>query len=73
MSGQEFFQTGMGRKFYEVDVPRLIGALESCAKSLEKLANPPLPVNFTASSKSVMDGTVLSKLVDEDIDDIKKP
>lgn len=32
----EFFQTIMGRKFYEADVPRAIKALERVASALEK-------------------------------------
>lgn len=38
MSGPEFFQTGMGRKFYESDVPRSAEALERIAKALERIA-----------------------------------
>jgi len=36
MSGPEFFQTGMGRRFYEHDVPRMADALESIAKELKR-------------------------------------
>jgi len=36
----DFFQTGMGRKFYESDVPRIASALESIVVNLEKVANP---------------------------------
>lgn len=35
MAGPEFFQTGMGRKFYESDVPRIAKALERIATALE--------------------------------------
>ena len=35
----EFFQTHMGRKFYEADVPRIANALERIATALEVLAN----------------------------------
>ena len=35
MSGPEFFQTRMGQKFYEADVPRMIKALERIADALE--------------------------------------
>ena len=38
--GPEFFQTMMGRKFYEADVPRLIKALEKIAVELEKFNAP---------------------------------
>ena len=33
----DFFQTGMGRKFYDHDVPRIADALERIADALEKL------------------------------------
>jgi len=33
----EFFQTVMGRKFYEADVPRIAKALERIAGALEEL------------------------------------
>ncbi|MAH47084.1 hypothetical protein CMI37_14750 [Candidatus Pacearchaeota archaeon] len=32
----EFYQTLMGRKFYEADVPRIVKALERIAEALEK-------------------------------------
>jgi hypothetical protein len=32
-----FHQTPMGRKFFEADVPRIINALETIAKQLQKL------------------------------------
>jgi len=31
----EFFQTMMGKKFYESDMPRIVGALERIADKLE--------------------------------------
>lgn len=34
--GPEFFQTGMGRKFYEADVPKLIEAINRLATAIEK-------------------------------------
>ena len=46
--GPEFFQTHMGRKFYEADVPRIAKSLESIAASLEKLANPVQEVELPA-------------------------
>jgi hypothetical protein len=36
----QFFQTVMGHRFYEADVPRLINALERIAKALEKRNEP---------------------------------
>lgn len=38
MPGPEFFQTGLGRIFYEGHVPRIVKALEQIAAALEKLA-----------------------------------
>lgn len=35
--GPEFFQTMMGRKFYDADVPRIANALERIATALEML------------------------------------
>ena len=44
---QEFFQTYMGRKFYEHDVPMLVEAILRVAVALEdvkkQLTNKPLP------------------------------
>ena len=37
-NGPEFFQTIMGRKFYEADVPRALKALERIADALERIA-----------------------------------
>ena len=37
-NGPEFFQTIMGRKFYEADVPRALRALERIADALERFA-----------------------------------
>jgi len=34
--GIEFFQSMMGRKFYEADVPRIVKALEQIAEALTK-------------------------------------
>lgn len=34
--GPEFFQTYMGRKYYERDVPRIVEALERIAMAMEK-------------------------------------
>lgn len=36
MSGPEFFQTRMGQKFYEADVPRIVEALQSIAKEMKR-------------------------------------
>ena len=32
----EFFRTGMGRKFYEADVPKLVSVLERIATQMER-------------------------------------
>ena len=37
MSGPEFFQTRMGRKFYESDVPAISDSLSKIAKELQTL------------------------------------
>ena len=36
MSGPEFFQTGMGRKFYDHDIPEIARQLKRLADALEK-------------------------------------
>lgn len=36
MTGPEFFRTGMGKKFYEGDVPRIVNALEQIAHELKR-------------------------------------
>ncbi len=43
MAGPEFFQTRMGQKFYQVDVPRLINALETIATKLPEKKTPQSP------------------------------
>ncbi len=35
----EFFQTPMGRKYYQVDLPKIIEVLERIAVSLEQLSH----------------------------------
>ncbi len=35
----EFFQTPMGRKYYQVDLPKIIDVLERIAVSLEQLSH----------------------------------
>lgn len=37
-NGPEFFQTRMGVRFYEADVPRIARSMERIADALEKLA-----------------------------------
>jgi len=37
MPGPGFFQTAMGRTFYEANVPRMVRALERIAVALEKI------------------------------------
>lgn len=41
MTGPKFFQTGMGRKFYESTAPKVAEALERIAAVLERLAAKP--------------------------------
>ncbi len=35
MSGPQFFQTGIGRKFYEADIPAILKAMNRIADALE--------------------------------------
>ena len=37
MSGPDFFQTAMGRKFFGADVPRMLTLMERITKALENL------------------------------------
>jgi len=39
MSGPQFFETGMGKKYYDGTMPRIAKALEAIAKSLETKAH----------------------------------
>lgn len=41
-TGPEFFQTRMGMRFFEVEVPRIVSALERIAAAMEK-ANEKVP------------------------------
>ena len=34
--GPEFYQTGMGRKFFDSDLPELIKAIDRLAEAIEK-------------------------------------
>lgn len=36
MNGPQFFQTIMGRRFFEADVPRMVSVLERIADAMEK-------------------------------------
>lgn len=42
--GPQFFQTGMGQKFFEVTVPRMVKALERIADALEEQNKPIIEV-----------------------------
>lgn len=46
----EFFQTLMGKKFYDSDVPRIAKALERIAAALEQQRSPPLLMCASCSS-----------------------
>ena len=39
MAGPEFFQTGIGRKFYEGDVPKIAAEIGRVAVELHRIAN----------------------------------
>lgn len=57
--GPQFFQTGMGQKFFEVTVPRMVKALERIADSLEEAnareRKTPPPTNEPARGMIVCD------------------
>lgn len=38
VSGPEFFQTGMGRRFYECTMPDLVRAIEANTKAIQEAA-----------------------------------
>jgi len=44
MSGPKFFQTGMGHKFFEGDIPKIVEALQSISRSLRAAQSDPLPL-----------------------------
>lgn len=56
----EFYKTTLGRKYYEVDVPRLVAAMEKIAKNLE---------DFNTRDKKTL--KVEKKKVVEESDDLK--
>jgi uncharacterized protein YukE len=47
----KFFQSYMGKKFYEADVPRLIRALERIANALERAAGEPTDAERAAAQR----------------------
>lgn len=49
MPGPEFFQTGYGRRFYDVHVPALVAALERIAAALEEQNRAKTPDGAIAS------------------------
>ena len=59
MSGPQFFETQMGRRYYERDVPRMVTALEQIAEGLaksvpvEQLAEDDKP-HLTANEAAVL-------------------
>lgn len=48
----QFFETVMGKQFYEGTVPRLIKAIESTVKSLDQIATELKRANDLAEAKS---------------------
>ena len=46
----EFYQTLMGRKFYDADVPRIVKALERIATVLENQNKNDIPSNKSKES-----------------------
>jgi len=59
MSGPQFFETGMGRKFYEGTVPRLARAVEKVAKELETM------------NRYIQEAKELDEATKEDEDDLR--
>lgn len=55
--GPQFFQTGMGQKFFEVTVPRIATALERIATALEKQNEPIIEVATSDRSDVDVDVT----------------
>lgn len=53
-NGPNFFQTRMGQKFYEADVPRIANALERIADALERLAPAPIPYTITPEGRAAL-------------------
>ena len=51
MPGPQFFDTIMGRRFYQGDVPKIGKSLESIAKSLEVLAEAKKGTNALVSKE----------------------
>jgi len=69
MSQIEFYQTMMGRKFYEGHIPSLVDSLKRIADSLEKLSNPLVEMN-TAGVKSGRFSSTISNQSNPPRDDV---
>lgn len=74
MSGPEFFQTVMGHRFYERDVPKIAEALSEIAKVapaipalvklLEQQAAPLIAVKDVNEDQARADGDALNRLAE---------
>jgi len=64
--GPEFFQTGMGQKFFNQQLPSLINALTRIADALEK-PNSVSPVELSQQTKEMVYREVRAEYVAEDI------
>ena len=60
MSGPQFFETGMGRKYYEGTMPRIAKALEAIAKELEAIRKA---LDTTGPSPVVPDANETAQLL----------
>jgi hypothetical protein len=58
--GPKFFQTRMGQRFYEVDVPNAVKALNRLADAVAQRQSPPAP------SVQPSDGKTLAQVFNED-------
>jgi hypothetical protein len=85
-NGVEFFQTGMGKRFYEFTMPKLIESLDSLTAEMkrandlkEKEMSSPIVVSSEVKkeevkdefSKEDLDGFFLDTFVQDDMSDIE--
>ena len=59
-----FFETRMGRKFFEHDIPKLIKAVERVADGLEKVNNEPNERERDAECETFHRNKLFSKMLD---------
>ncbi len=72
-TGTKFFQTVMGRKFYEADVPAIIRALNRIAGALESgTTTTPAPAPDPAATKTAAAVAKATELVNRNLHDAKE-